>query len=261
MAFWALVALSRSCPSLHRDGESPGPSRQGKAVIVYLASPNTQQQAQAASNMPVLLSYASYSPWLDRYQQSFGRILVDSGAFSELTCTARIDVGAYAAWAERWVGHADAIAGLDDISGDWRRSLENYARVPFSFPTFHDTDPAELLPELVSMARERGGWLGLGLSPPRQGKEDWVRYAVGRIPKDVHIHGWALRAYTHVRQLSSVDSTNWWRDAMRFRRDFPWLTYGECLDIVVKRYVRWKRQIRDKGPLLWNADAGPGGGS
>ncbi len=56
-----------------------------------------------------------------------------------------------------------------------------------------------------------------------------------------------MRAYTHCRRLDSVDSTNWWRDAMALRTmaDLSHLTYGECLDIIVKRYQRWKRVIRD----------------
>ena len=63
-------------------------------MTVYLASPNTQQQAEHVAEMPVLLSFASYSPWLDRYQQSFRRILIDSGAFSELTGAAKVDLSA-----------------------------------------------------------------------------------------------------------------------------------------------------------------------
>ena len=217
-------------------------------MIVYLASPNTQQQAEHAAEMPVLLSYACYSPWLDRYQQSFKRLLIDSGAFSELTGAAKVDLAAYSDWAERWRGHADAVAGLDDISGDWRRGMSNYAAMPtgLGFPTIHETDPIEILPELVAIARERGNWIGLGLLPPRSNKERWVRDVCDRLPEDIHVHGWALREYTHVRRLDSVDSTNWWRDAMAYRKDYPWLTYGECLDIVVKRYKRWKRVIRDE---------------
>lgn len=221
-------------------------------MIVYLASPNTQQQAEHAADMPVLLSFACYSPWLDRYQATFRRVLIDSGAYSELTGAATVDLGAYKDWAERWTDHADAVAGLDDIRGDWRRSLRNYAAMPQGFPTFHESDPWELLPELVAMARERGGWLGVGLVPPRDGKERWVRRVAEAVPADLHLHGWALRAYTHVRRFDSVDSTNWWRDAMAIRKELPWLTYGECLAIVVKRYQRWKRVIEDApgAPLL-----------
>lgn len=83
------------------------------------------------------------------------------------------------------------------------------------------------------------------LPPPRVGKEKIVRRAIDRIPENIHIHGWALREYTNIRRLDSVDSTNWWRDAMAIRKQLPYLTYGECLEIIVKRYQRWKRIIHD----------------
>lgn len=218
---------------------------------VYLASPCTQQQAEHVAGMPVLLSYACYADCLDKgYHQSFSHILIDSGAYSEFTSGKAIDVKAYAEWAEQWVGHADAIAGLDDIRGDWRRSLRNYEAFPGGFPTFHESDPPELLPDLVAMAQERKQWLGFGLLPPRQGKESFVRETLARIPEGIHVHGWAMRAYTHCRRLDSVDSTNWWRDAMALRTvpGLAHLNYGECLEIVVKRYQRWKRTIREAPP-------------
>lgn len=217
-------------------------------MLVYLASPNTQQQAEHVAGMPVLLSYACYSDWLGKgYQQSFDRILIDSGAFSEFSSGKKIDLTAYAEWAERWDGHADAVAGLDDIAGDWRRSLRNYEAFPLGFPTFHESDPPGLLDDLVAMAKDRTRWIGLGLLPPRDGKERWVRNALDRIPDGLHVHGWAMRRYTHCRRLDSVDSTNWWRDAMKLRTmaDLSHLTYGECLDIVVKRYQRWTREITE----------------
>lgn len=216
-------------------------------MIVYLASPNTQQQAEHAAEMPVLLSFACWSPWCDRYQASFRRLLIDSGAYSEMTTGKFVDLDAYMDWAGRWVGHADAIAGLDDIRGDWRKSLANYDRFLLGFPTYHDSDPPELLDDLIQLARERGGWIGLGLVPPRDGKETWVRETCDRIPDDLHVHGWALRKFTRVRRLDSVDSTNWWRDAMDLRvlPSLNHLTYGECLEIVVKRYQRWDRKIVD----------------
>jgi hypothetical protein len=148
----------------------------------------------------------------------------------------------------------DAIAGLDDIAGDWKKSLANYERFLLGFPTFHETDPPELLDNLIPLARERGGWIGLGMLPAtrqRRGGEGWLRAACDAIPEDLHIHGWAARAYTHVRRLDSVDSTNWWKDAMKLRTipDLAHLTYGECLEIVVKRYQRWTRAIRDAEPM------------
>ena len=71
------------------------------------------------------------------------------------------------------------------------------------------------------------------------------------IPEDIHIHGWALRAYTHLRRIDSVDSTNWWRQAMTMREKLPWLTYTEALEIVVKRYARWKRIIKEDPNTLF----------
>lgn len=223
--------------------------------MIYLASPNTQQQAEHAAGMPVLFSFACYSPWLDGYQHTFRRLLIDSGAYSAFTTGKPVDIVAYGEWAARWVGHADAIAGLGDISSDWRKSLANYEAMPLGFPTIHDSDPPELLRDLVQLARERGNWIGIGLTPPRQGKERFVRWACDNVPEDMHVHGWALRAYSHVRRIDSMDSTNWWRDAMQLRRDLPWLTYGETLELVIKRYQREQRIFReDTQATLFDAE-------
>lgn len=175
---------------------------------------------------------------MDDYAQSFSRILIDSGAFSEFNSGKKIDLVAYSEWADRWKNKVDAVAGLDDISGDWRKSLKNYEQFPQGFPTYHEADPSELLLDLLALAKERNGWIGLGMTPPRHGKETWMRETTDRIPEGFHVHGWASRGYTHIKRLDSVDSTNWWRDGMKFRTQMPWLTYAECLEIVVKRYKR-----------------------
>lgn len=212
---------------------------------VYLASPNTQQQAEHCSGMPVLLSFSSFNDWLWQYQPTFSRVLIDSGAFSELNSGKKIDLAKYRDWSQLWLGHADAIAGLDDIRGNWKRGLENVKAIEWSFPTWHDTDPLELVPDLAAISIERKTWLGIGLLPPRHGKETIIRKALELVPEGVHVHGWALRAYTHIRRLDSVDSTNWWRDAMKLRQQLSWLTYGECLDLMIRKYQRWNRQIKD----------------
>lgn len=212
---------------------------------VYLASPNTQQQAEHCAGMPVLLSYASFSDWMWQYQPTFKRVLIDWGGYTEHRTGRVIDTTKFRDWSGPWRSHADAIAGCDDINGDWRKSLKNYEAIPWTFPTIHDSDPSELLPELVAMSQERRTWLGIGLVPPREGKETFVRWVCDNVPEQLHLHGWALRRYTHIRRLNSVDSTNWWRDAMKLRQKLPWLTYGECLDLMVRKYQRWTRQVRD----------------
>jgi len=217
----------------------------------YLASPNSQVQAAAVAGMPVLLSCAIYAPWMDKYQASFGRVLIDSGAYSELNSGKVVDLDRYADFIARWTDRADAIAGLDDIRGDWRRSLKNYERG--GFPTFHDTDPEELLPDLIQLARERGGWLGIGVLPPRQGKREWLQRTLARIPNDIHIHGWALRLYRDEPRLDSVDSTSWWRKSLglRLMKPLEHLTNAECLEILVKQYQRERRKLR--APIQSNA--------
>ena len=210
-------------------------------MMTFLANPQTQQQGDAVRDMPVLVSFASWSPWMERYHQSWGPMLVDSGAYSEMTGAAQVDLGAYREFVERWGQRAIATAGLDDICGDWRRSMRNYQAIPSTFPTYHDTDPPELLPELVAMAQERDTWLGVGLLPPRNGKRAWLERTMRQVPRGLHVHGWALRAYRKtVNGFASMDSTNWFRDAMaiRSRAALQHLTYGECLDIIVKRYKR-----------------------
>lgn len=214
---------------------------------VYLSSPNTQQQAHAANGMPVLLSFpiASASTWLDRYLPSFDRVLIDSGAFSELNSGKAIDLDAYAEWSQKMLAlpHVDAAACLDDIRGDWRRGLANWEAMPWTFPVFHDSDPPEALDEILE---REPSWLGLGMVPPRTGAR-WLGETLAilreRAPQ-IHIHGFALRRYIGALLRHdgpvSVDSTNWILDvrAMLDNRLTAHLTPAECLDIIVKRYRR-----------------------
>jgi hypothetical protein len=213
-------------------------------LTVYLSSPGSQMHAAYLEGWPVLLSFATYYPWVDDYLPSFGKLLIDSGAFSELNSGTKIDGAAYKDWYQKFLPHAEAVAGLDDIRGDWKKSLRNYERYG-GFPTFHETDPPELLDDLVPLARERGGWLGLGLLPPRDGKEAWVRAACKRVPPDLHVHGWACRAYLGVRRIDSADSTNWFRDAWMYKQEMPFLTPAQALQIVLWRYRQKPRVIRD----------------
>ncbi len=224
-------------------------------MTVYLSSPGSAMHCVSLSGMPVLLSFACWTKSIGDYETSFGRVMLDSGAFSELNTGKKIDLAAYIDWARARLHWVDAAAGLDDISGDWRRSLANYEAFPEGFPTIHETDPDELLPDLIAMARERGGWIGVGMLPPRSGKEAWLRRTLKRIPSDLHVHGWALREYAYCARLDSLDSTNWFRDAWGVMNKLPWLTPAEAVEIVVKRYQREKRVVRDDEPSLFGDES------
>lgn len=216
-------------------------------TTTFLASPNNVAQAIACFDQDVLLSFGLLGKrtFAENYEKAWGRILIDSGAYSELSSGKSIDLDEYAEFANRWSSRAVAIAGLDDISGDYRRSLRNYEVV--GFPTYHDTDPPEILKDLIHISRERGGWLGVGIKPPRHNKGEWLAKTLASIPDDIHVHGWALRLYrnTHTR-FDSFDSTNWWRDSFKLKALPPLkhLTDKELLDIVVKRYEREERMVR-----------------
>ena len=159
-------------------------------MTVYLASPKTQQQAHSANGMPVLLSFALWSPWMVNYAPSFPDVLIDSGAFSAHNSGADIDVAAFADWSEQWRGIASAVACLDSIAGDWREGWRNMEAMPqgLGFPTFHDSDPDGLLPDLCEAAKERGGWLGIGMQPEaRHSRGTWLRETLERIPDGLHV--------------------------------------------------------------------------
>jgi hypothetical protein len=195
------------------------------------------------ADMPVLVSFAAYSPFLKRggYMSSFSHLLLDSGAYSELNSGIRVDLGKYVEWAAEFP-YADAWAGLDDISGDYKRSMANYLRG--GFPTFHNSDPEDLLPELIAMAQEGDGWIGIGLTPPRYGYEPWLRRTLERIPAGLHVHGWALGRYTSIPRLDSFDSTHAWIEWQKIRNSLgSWATSAECMELAVKKVKRQARSV------------------
>jgi hypothetical protein len=211
-------------------------------TTVFLASPMSKFQGNFLTDMPVLVSFALWSGWESRFQQAWGPMLLDSGAFSAFNSGTTMDLDAYAEFVREWGWRFEAVAGLDDIGGDWRKSLRNYETI--GFPTLHNTDPPELLQDLIPIARERGGWIGLGIKPingRREYARDWVARSLSRMPDDLHVHGWAMRAFLDLGRLDSVDSTNWFRDAhavLARGMPLPWLTEGEAIEIIIKRYKR-----------------------
>jgi hypothetical protein len=211
-------------------------------MTVYLSSPGSQIQADYCRDQPVLISYGVYrsASWIDKYVPSFSHLLVDSGAFSVLNSGKPICVDEFAEWANKYP-HADAVASLDSISGNWEEGMRNWEKYQDHFPTFHDTDPWEALDAILA---KNPVWIGLGMKPPRT-SDTWLDEALERIPDGVHVHGWALRAFTDRARLDSFDSTNWFRDSWKITAEFPWLTPGEALEIVIKRYERETRLVRN----------------
>lgn len=220
-------------------------------VDFYLSSPRNAVQAHLAGDMPVLISFGCFSPWQERYMPSFRRVLIDSGAFSELNSGKAIDPDAYAEFSRRMLEHpnVDAAACLDDIRGDWEKGLANWEAAPWTFPVFHDSDPGEALTEILQRLEGDPGrprWIGLGMKPPRR-SEGWLKQSLRRIELaglDLHVHCFAMGKFAQrvaqYRGTASIDSTNWVLDVAKLL-DSPLtrhLTPAECQEIIVKRYAR-----------------------
>lgn len=207
--------------------------------------------ADQLRGMPVLVSFACRAAWQARYIPSFGRLLIDSGAYTAFNSGKDVSLPGFIEYAEIYRHMADHVAALDDIAGDWRKGLANWDQAPWMFPTIHDSDPDQALDAILERlqdprrARIRIGqaqWIGIGMVPPRRSRT-WLRRVLERIPEGVHVHGFALRGYiqdiTNARGRDfSVDSLNWWLDARQVLGVFPYLTPAEAIEIVVKRYKR-----------------------
>lgn len=208
----------------------------------YVGTPGNQFQAHLLIDKPCLISFAHArkKTWLTKngYADAFSHLLVDSGAYSEMTLGVAIDGYEYVDYVQS-LSRVTAWAGIDDISGDWRRSIDNYQKFG-GFPTIHDTDPIELLDDLIPMAREGQGWIGVGLEPPRQGKQEKVREILDRMPSDLHVHGWALGRYRRMSdRWDSMDSVHAWFEFGKIRNALgPWLTPTEAMELAVKKVER-----------------------
>jgi hypothetical protein len=210
-------------------------------MIFYLGHPGSQLHAHLLADMPVCITYAKWRPWNMEYAPTWSRLLVDSGAYSALNSGQEIDVNEYIEWSQQWIGKADAIASLDDISGDYKTTIKNCELMPkgAGFPTIHEADPIEILPDLIELAKDHGNWLGIGLTPLRYHKENIVRNICEQIPDGIHVHGWALGEYGYLKRLDSVDSIGWLLITNRVQQYFPWLTHAERVEILIKKYARW----------------------
>src|SRR5436189_861587 len=114
----------------------------------YLGSPRGQLQAHLLVNTDILISFTNANKIIWDFQHIFDHILVDCGAYTEFNTGVKVEFEAYKDWAESWRERADAIAGLDDIHGDYKKSWNNFQKADWMFPTWHDTDPIEYLDDL-----------------------------------------------------------------------------------------------------------------
>lgn len=219
---------------------------------IYLASPGNQLHAEMMAGCHVLESFALHAQraWMVRYRPTFTSMMLDSGAYSEMTTGKPVDLGAYVAFAHEHRAGYDEIVNLDVISGDVaarvaasKRNLQTLRDAGLDpLPVFHQGEPWSVLAELASCGR-----VGLGFQRPIRNAEAWLDDCFGRLAAGVRVHGFAManEKFTRRYPFYSVDSATWffeWRALMAISGQgsdvMRYLTAGEVLSLVVKKYER-----------------------
>lgn len=221
-------------------------------MIIYLATPATQLQAECMAGMHVLESFAlkAREPWMVRYRPTFAGMMLDSGAFSEMTSGKPVDLGAYIAFCQEHRAGYDAIVNLDVIAGDVTARVDagkaNLQRMRDAginaMPVFHQGEPWSVLGELAGV-----GHVGLGLQRPIRCAEDFLDNCFQRIEPAVRVHGFAManEKYTGRYPFHSVDSATWVHELRALSAlegqgsdVLRYLTQAELLRLVVTKYRR-----------------------
>ena len=219
---------------------------------IYLASPGNQLHAEMMVGCHVLESYALHAQrsWMVRYRPTFSSMMLDSGAYSEMTTGKPVDLGAYIDFSLAHRCGYDEIVNLDTISGDVservassQRNLQTMRDAGLDpLPVFHQGEPWSVLAELASVGR-----VGLGFQRPIRGAESWLDDVFGRLPGGTLVHGFAMASerFTKRYPFHSVDSATWfheWRALMALSGQgsdvLHYLTAGELLGLVVRKYER-----------------------
>lgn len=221
-------------------------------MIVYLATPATQLHAEMMAGCDVLESFAlkATSAWMVRYRPTFRRIMLDSGAFSEMTSGKAVSLEAYCDYAVEHAKAYDEIVNLDVISGDVgarvdasKRNLRRMRDAGLDpLPVFHQGEPWSVLTELAECGR-----IGLGFQRPIKCAEEYLDGCFSRLPASVKVHGFAMAGekYTGRYPFHSVDSATWWHElkalmAIQGQASdvLQYMTSGELLRMVILKYQR-----------------------
>lgn len=229
---------------------------------IYLASPGNQLHAEMMAGCHVLESFALHAQraWMVRYRPTFVSMMLDSGAYSEMTTGKPVDLGAYIDFAQQHTAGYDEIVNLDTISGEVaervassQRNLQTMRDAGLDpLPVFHQGEPFSVLADLASCGR-----VGLGFQRPIRGAEEWLDDCFERLPSSVRVHGFAManEKFTKRYPFHSVDSATWfheWRALMALSGQgsdvIKYLTAGEVLALVVKKYERIAKATSWVGP-------------
>lgn len=218
----------------------------------YLATPATQLHAEVMAGCYVLESFAikATAPWMVRYRPTFAGMMLDSGAFSEMTTGVAVDIAEYIEFCQRHGRAYDEIVNLDVISGDVTArvdaSARNLQRMRDAnldpMPVFHQGEPWSVLTDLAACGR-----VGLGFQRPIRNADEYLSGCFSRLPSSVRVHGFAManEKYTGRYPFASVDSATWWYELKALSAIsgqgsdvLQYLTQAELLRLVLTKYQR-----------------------
>ncbi len=221
-------------------------------MIVYLASPTTQLHAEMMAGCDVLESFAikATAAWAVRYRPTWRHIMLDSGAYSEMTTSKKVDLGAYIDFAAAHRAAYEEIVNLDAIAGDVAArvaiSLANLQKMRDAkldpMPVFHQGEPWSVLIDLASVGR-----VGLGFQRPIRCADEWLDGCFSRLPTTTRVHGFAMAGerFTGRYPFHSVDSATWIHELKALSAltgqgsdVLHYLTQGELLKLVILKYQR-----------------------
>lgn len=144
-----------------------------------------------------------------------------------------------------WNASYDEIdVGLEQNRKNWIRCRD--AGIPRLMPVFHQGEPFSLLDEYCAGST----YIGLGFQRPIENEAAWLDACFEHIPESHWVHGFAMTNYLRW-PLTSADSTTWLHEVLAMDKEsgqgrsaLAFLTKGELVDLVVKKYQRqWKRDV------------------
>lgn len=241
-------------------------------MIVYLASPSNQMQADSLAGCYVLESFGLYAEaqWMTRFRPTFAGIMLDSGAYSVMSKGKKIDVQEYISYCKQHGAVYDKIVNLDVISGGVTERVDGgKANLQLmrdagidALPVFHQGEPWSVLEELAS-----SGKVGLGFQRPIRCADEFLDECFSIIPSSTKVHGFAMTNadYTGRYPFDSVDSATIWyeyqallslsgqgSDVMQYQ------TPRELVEIILRKYHRLPMATAWRGktslPLFRNGE-------
>lgn len=214
-------------------------------MIIYHGSINKDIQLVTKEKINCLITYASYKKHV--WQPWWKSLFIDSGAFSVHNSGKTIDIEKYIDYIFQWKEMKKPIVYASlDVIGDAKAGMKNYkkmlARGLEPIPTYHYSEPLEVLLELSSITSYIGLGATVGLSTPRRKLFFDKIFSLYPDPTKIGFHGFGITAPPLIKAYpwASIDSTMAMKWAMFGQILTPWGRFTAMDSIARKHHVSTK---------------------